>query len=398
MKILWVKTDFLHPTTRGGQIRTLEILRCLHTRHEIHYVAFDNPAFPEGLHRASEYSTRAYPLPHQLPVRGSVKFAGQMAANLFSSLPLPVSRYRSAAMRAQIDALLIAQSFDAVVCDFVFPAANFASLDRCVLFQHNVEAVIWQRTAEQAGDPVRRAYFAMQARRMLDCEGRACREAGQVIAVSAIDAVRLRDLYGATRIATIPTGVDLDYFAPPAAVEPGNDLVFVGSMDWMPNIDAVNFFLDEIFPRITARRPGTTLAIVGRTPGPELRARASGDARITISGTVPDVRPWLWGAHLSVVPLRIGGGTRLKIYEAMAARVPVVSTSIGAEGLTIDPPHNIRTADDPEAFARECTDLLEDETARSSIASAAHDMVAQRFSWEHIACAFERILEAGPRP
>ena len=137
-----MKTDFLHPTTRGGQIRTLEILRRLHQRHEIHYVAYDNPAFPEGLRQAGEYSTRAYPVPHRVPVRGSVAFAGQMIANLFSSSPLPVSRYGSPAMRRQIDALLASQRFDAAVCDFLFPTPNFfADLGRCVLFQHNVEAV-----------------------------------------------------------------------------------------------------------------------------------------------------------------------------------------------------------------------------------------------------------------
>ena len=397
MKILWVKTDFLHPTTRGGQIRTLEILRRLHTRHEIHYVAFDNPAFPGGLERASEYSTRAYPLSHEVPARGSLKFAGQMMANLFSGLPLPVSRYRSEAMRHKIDELLALRNFDAAVCDFIFPAPNFADLTRCVLFQHNVEAVIWQRMAEQAG-ALRRAYFGLQSRRMLACEGKACREAGHVIAVSEIDAARMRELFGVTRISVIPTGVDLDYFAPPAAVEPGQDLVFVGSMDWMPNIDGVNYFLDEIFPRITARRPATTLAIVGRTPGADLRARVVGDKRITITGTVPDVRPWLWGARLSVVPLRIGGGTRLKIYEAMGARLPVISTSVGAEGLAVDPPENIRLADDPEAFARECTNLLGDEAERSRMAHAAYAMVSQRFSWEHVAREFERILETGPRP
>ena len=398
MKILWVKTDFLHPTTRGGQIRTLEILRRLHTRHEIHYVAFDNPAVPEGLGRANEYSAHAYPVPHRLPVRGSLAFAGQMVANLFSPMPLQVSRYGSPAMRRQIDTLLTGERFDAVVCDFLFPTPNFADLSRCVLFQHNVEAVIWQRMAEQTGDPLRRAYFGLQARRMLDCEGRACHQAGGVIAVSDIDAARMRELYGVTRISAIPTGVDLDYFAPPAAVEPRHDLVFVGSMDWMPNIDAVTYFLDEIFPHITARRPATTLAIVGRSPTPELRARVSGDARIAITGTVPDVRPWLWEARLSVVPLRIGGGTRLKIYEAMASRLPVISTTVGAEGLIIDPPNNIRLADDPETFARECLNLLDDEPARSHMAGSAYDMVAQRFSWEHVACSFERILETGPRP
>lgn len=398
MKILWVKTDFLHPTNRGGQIRTLEILRRLHMRHEIHYVAFQNPAFPEGIERAGEYSTRAYPLAHQVPPRGSAKFAGQMIANLFSALPLPVSRYRSDSMRRQIDELLASQAFDATVCDFIFPAPNFTDLGRCVLFQHNVEAVIWQRMAEQSGNPLRRSYFGMQARRMFSCEGDACRRAGHVIAVSEIDASRMREIYEVTRISAIPTGVDLDFFAPPATVEPRQDLVFVGSMDWIPNIDAVNYFLDEIFPKINARRPETTLAIVGRTPGAELRARVANDPRITITGTVPDVRPWLWGARLSVVPLRIGGGTRLKIYEAMAARLPVVSTAIGAEGLATDAPHNIRLADDPEAFARECTGLLDDEAERCRMADAAYAMVSQQFSWERVATAFERILETGPRP
>lgn len=398
MKILWVKTDFLHPTTHGGQIRTLEILRRLHLRHEIHYVAYDNPAFPEGIARADEYSTRAYPLKHAVPLRGSLAFAAQAVVNLGSALPFPVSRYRSAEMRHKIETLIETVRPDSLVCDFLFPAPNLPDIGKCVLFQHNVEAVIWERHAKQAGDAVSRAYFRLQARRMRSIEGEICRRAGHVIAVSPIDEARMRRIYGATRISAIPTGVDLESFAPPDRSETKADLVFVGSMDWMPNIDGVTFFLEKVFPRITARRPETTFAIVGRSPSASFRARAESDSRVTVTGTVPDVRPWLWGAKISVVPLRIGGGTRLKIYEAMAARVPVVSSTIGAEGLVIDPPHNIRIADEPEDMASACLALLDAETERRQIASAAWDMVARSFSWEHVAGCFESILAAAPKP
>jgi glycosyltransferase involved in cell wall biosynthesis len=397
MKILWVKTDFLHPTTRGGQIRSLEILRRLHRRHQIHYIAYDNPASPEGLARAGEYSTHAYPLKFAVPPRGSLAFARQMAENLFSPLPLPVGRYRSAKMRRQIQTVIDSVRPDSMVCDFLFPAPNLPDPAACVLFQHNVESIIWERQVEQAGDPLRRAYFGLQARRMLDYEGETCRRCGHVIAVSQVDADRMRERYGAQRISVIPTGVDLEYFAPPPQPEAKAELVFVGSMDWMPNIDGVNYFLDEVFPRIIAQRPATTFAIVGRSPSSALRERAASDPRITVTGTVPDVRPWLWGARVSVVPLRIGGGTRLKIYEAMAARVPVVSTTIGAEGLTIDPPRNIRLADGAEQIAAACLAWLDAEDERHRVAAAAWEMVARSFSWEHVACCFEEILAHGPR-
>ncbi len=156
MRILWVKCDFLHPTTRGGQIRTLEIVKRLHARHEVHYLAYDSDN-PEGLKRSAEYCTRAYPVRLEVPPRRSLAFAAQLAANLFSSMPLSLSRYCSAAMQKQIVALLQETQFDSVVCDFLSPAPNFPSLDQCVLFQHNVETMIWRRHAENAPDPLRKS-------------------------------------------------------------------------------------------------------------------------------------------------------------------------------------------------------------------------------------------------
>lgn len=397
MKILWVKTDFLHPARRGGQIRTLEMLRRLHTRHEIHYVAFDEPANPEGPRRSSEYCTRAYPIPHHVPRRGSPAFAGQVAAGLFSSLPVALSRYRSPAMKRAVAQLRATGRFDSIVCDFLAPAPNLERLEECVLFQHNVETVIWERHRDHAPDPVRKFYFGLQARRMFAYERHVCRSVAHVIAVSEPDADQMRLRFGLSAVTAVPTGVDLDYFAPPDSTPPATDLVFVGSMDWLANIDGVTYFAREILPLIRKQRPDCSLAIVGRYPSPEVQALGRGDPAIQVTGTVPDIRPYLWGARVSIVPLRIGGGTRLKIYESMAAKAPVVSTSVGAEGLEVHPPEEIRIADDPEAFAGACLDLLEDPVARARQAQAGWETVSRRFSWERAAQCFEETLRLARR-
>jgi sugar transferase (PEP-CTERM/EpsH1 system associated) len=393
MKILWVKSDFLHPTTRGGQIRTLETLKRLHQRHEIHYVAFDLMDQPEGPAYAAEYCTRAYPVMHRVPKKTSLAFVGQLAMGLCRRLPVTVSRYRSKAMKRQIEQILRVQKFDAMVCDFLFPAPNMPDLASCVLFQHNVESMIWKRHVEHASG-VRRAYYQGQERRMLAYEGEVCRAVKSVIAVSEADAEMMRSQYGAQRVSAVPTGVDTANFARPENSPHVADLVFLGSMDWMPNIDGICWFVSEVLPLIRTRRPECTLAIAGRKPTAQISALAQRDSRIQVTGTVPDVRPYLWGSAVSIVPLRIGGGTRLKIYEAMAAGIPVVSTTIGAEGLDIRDGETIRIGDDARAFADACVALLEDSAGRARIADNARGMIAERYSWEVAAQRFEELLSS----
>jgi glycosyltransferase involved in cell wall biosynthesis len=392
MKILWVKSDFLHPTSRGGQIRTLETLKRLHARHEVHYVAYAKSNEPEGLQRAGEYCSFVYPIEHTVPPQRSLAFAGQLAASLVSPLPLAVSRYGTPQMRDKIAELRGRQRFDSIVCDFIAPTPNFDSLRGCVLFQHNVETMIWRRHAEHARDPLRRAYFRKQADRMYRCEKKACVEAEHIIAVSEADAAMMREMFGVTKVTPISTGVDIDYFRRAEKSSEAADLVFVGSMDWMPNIDGVDYFVRDILPLIRRRRPDCSITVVGRKPSPSTVALAQADPRIRVTGTVPDVRPYLWGAAVSIVPLRIGGGTRLKIYESMAAGVPVVSTTIGAEGLDVAHPENIRLADTPERFAAECLDLMENGVAREQTAAAALKLVTSRFSWDRVTLDFEDIL------
>jgi glycosyltransferase involved in cell wall biosynthesis len=297
-------------------------------------------------------------------------------------------------MRTKIESLTVAQPFDCIVCDFLFPSPNIPDLSQAVLFQHNVEATIWKRYAKKARNSISRAYFAMQARRMESCERSFCRAARHVIAVSEKDSRTMREDYGVSHLSVVPTGVDLNYFSTPAQHETKADLVFVGSMDWFPNIDGARFFVEQILPLIRRRRPGCRVAFVGRNPDPSVRQLVHRDPDVIVTGTVPDVRPWLWGAAISIVPLRIGSGTRLKIFEAMAARVPVVSTSIGAEGLPISNGDHLLIADEPSPFAESCLELLEDEDRRQRLASAAQALVAASFSWEFAARELEDILAA----
>jgi len=393
MKILWVKSDLLHPTTKGGHIRTLEMLKRIHRHHEVHYAGFENDPDGEGVRRSGEYCTRLFRVPHHAPKRTSPLFAMQLASGLFSRLPVAVFRYRSAAMRRLLTELIAKENYDSVVCDFITPAPNIPALESCVVFQHNVETMIWRRYAENAPNFPAKMYLRLQAERMFRYEKEVCRTARHVIAVSREDARLMHEMFGLAEVSAIPTGVDVESFTPPQAGR-RTGMIFVGSMDWLPNIDGIRDFCNQVLPLIRQRVPDCTLSIVGRQPTREISALAERDSLIRVTGTVPDVRPYLWNAAVSVVPLRIGGGTRMKIYEAMAARAPVVSTTIGAEGLEIDPPRDIRIANNAADFATQCIDLLTNETARECQANAAWELVSTRFGWQNIAQQFTSILEA----
>ena len=396
MKLLWANSSFLHPTNRGGQIRTLGMLQRLHLRHEIHYAALADPSEPEGVARAGEYSTRVFPFEFRQQSKRSTGFALDLALAAFSPLPLAISRWRCPAMLRGLERLMREQHYDAAVCDFLVTAINFPALEQAVLFEHNVETVIWQRHTENAPDPLRRAYFNLQTERMRRYEADACKRAGHVVTVSENDTATIGKLFG-VGCSTVPTGVDIEYFRPPEQAE-RQGLVFVGSMDWMPNIDGINWFAERVLPVIRENHKNLPVTIVGRTPPAGIQALAASDPFFHVTGTVPDVRPYLWGAAASIVPLRIGGGTRLKIYESMAAGLPVISTAIGAEGLDVRDGETIALADEPAEFARRCMDMVTDRAAARRMAATALDLVRSRYSWEQVVRSFEQHLTRAPEP
>jgi glycosyltransferase involved in cell wall biosynthesis len=393
MNILWVCPSFLHPTDRGGQIRTLGTLKELNKRHNIHFAALNPPGNTEGPAHANEYCSSFTAVDHTPPKRGSLRMLPQVVGSVLGTMPLAVSRYASTELRQKIRALIASRHFNAIVCDFLAAAPNVPELYKSVLFQHNVETTIWQRHAERAQFRLQKQFFNNQARKMEAYERQVCQESKFVIAVSNVDAARMHTMFGVERVKAVPTGVDIDYFHPqltPAAT----DIVFCGSMDWLPNVDAVEHFLLEILPLIRAQRPHTTVSIAGRSPDARVLKAAEGLTGVTITGSVSDMRPHMWGAKISIVPIRIGGGTRLKIYECMAAGLPVVSTTIGAEGLTYTDNEDIVIADGAEDFAAACLRLLANEPERTSIATQALALVEGKFSWAAVTADFEAILEA----
>ena len=266
MKILWVKADFLHPTNGGGQIRTLETLKWLHRRHEIHFAALDLPEPGAGFRHSSEYCTKAYAVSHPVPQKSGPRYWAELATGTWKSMPLPVLRYRSPALLRLVEVLTRLESFDAIVCDFLASAANIPQLGNAVLFQHNVESAIWKRHTEHAPTPWHRAFSRAQYEGMLRYEAEVCRKAKNIIAVSDADASAMRSLYGATRVSSVATGVDIEYFAPPRTVlTPRQDLMFLGAMDWRPNIEGLTWFAGHVLPLILARAAGL---LVGRSGTP----------------------------------------------------------------------------------------------------------------------------------
>jgi sugar transferase (PEP-CTERM/EpsH1 system associated) len=393
--ILWLKTELLHPLDKGGRIRTYHMLRQLVRQHRVTYLTLDDGRRSnDAIERAAEYCTDLVRVPAHTSPKGSLRFYAELVCNLVSRLPYAVAKYRSPAMEREIARLIDRESIDLVVCDFLFPAVNVPERlpVPAVLFQHNVEAMIWQRHAAVASHPLRRAYLNRQWRRMRAFEGAQCRRFDQVVAVSAEDVAWFAREYDISHVAHVPTGVDTEYFRPSGTI-PANPttLLFTGSMDWMPNEDAVAYFAEAILPRVRTEVPAATLNIVGRNPSPSVMALGQGHPAVRVTGTVPDVRPHLEAAGVFVVPLRIGGGTRLKIFEAMAMEKAIVTTSIGAEGLPVRDGEHLLIADTPAALAAAVTRLIRDPDYAAKLGHRAAELVRSRFGWDRAAEQFADI-------
>jgi glycosyltransferase involved in cell wall biosynthesis len=262
-----------------------------------------------------------------------------------------------------------------------------------VLFTHNVEAAIWRRHYEVASNPIWKAISWREWRKMEAAERKYLRLADRVLAVSETDRDAFASFLDPGKLTVIPTGVDVDYFQPMPVEEPANSLVFTGSMDWLPNEDAILYFVDAILPLIKRQCPEVSLEVVGRSPSRKVRALAEREKSVRLTGWVEDIRPFVARGSVCIVPLRIGGGTRLKIFEAMAMGKAVVSTSVGAEGLPVQTGDNILLADTPSDFADSVISLLRAATERKRMGTSARKMVEEKFSWPKVAENFARTLQ-----
>lgn len=396
MKILWLKSELLHPVDKGGKIRTYQMLKHLKKYHDVTYLSLVNQEDSiESFERSYEYCDRLVTVPWSASQRLSAKFYRDLAFNFFSPLPFAIEKYRSPQMQRTIEREISQSDFDVVVCDFLVPSINLTPdcATATVLFQHNVESLIWQRHYQTQTSKIKKAFFHSQWQKMNRYEGKACRRFDAVVAVSVADREMMRGEFGLTEVYDVPTGVDTEYFTPRGFQSDPFNLVFTGSMDWMPNEDAIIYFAEEILPRINHSIPSVTLTVVGRNPSKRIQSLATTNPRIKITGRVDDVRPYIDRASAYIVPLRVGGGTRLKIYEAMAMRKPVISTSIGAEGLPLRDGEELLIADEAEDFAQAVIRALSDKMLSAKISERARKIVCERFGWNRAADEFSLICE-----
>ncbi len=395
MRILWVKIGGLWPLNTGGRLRTFHTVSELSRRHRVHLMTTHGPGDdPDELVARLPHCERVLSVPHRIPKQGTAQFAISLAQSWISSLPIDIWKCRVPALRREVERLLTAGGIDVCVADFLAATPNvpFRGPVPVVLFEHNIEYMIWKRLSENASQVWRRVILDCEWRKMRRYEARACAKADLTVAVSEVDRALLAANAPGARIRPIPTGVDTTFFTPNGSGELSGSLVFTGSMDWFPNEDAILHFMDAILPRIRQEIPHVSLTVVGRSPTPRLRIAAAG-AGVNVTGTVDDVRPHVAEAAVYVVPLRIGGGTRLKIFEALAMGKAVVATTVGAEGLPLIPGEHFLQADDPAGFARAVVSLLQDPAQRRSLGAAGRRLIEERYSWSHVAREFERRCE-----
>ncbi|MDZ4772718.1 MAG: glycosyltransferase family 4 protein [Planctomycetota bacterium] len=393
--ILFVSEKFPWPVDDGGQTRTYHVLAQLARVRPTALVAHA-PTDASGIARIEALGV-------DVACRGerSKRWAAPAWA-AFSTLtraPYPMRKNRSRAMLAEIRRRIESGRVGVVHFNHLDSAQYVESLGAlrdkvtCVFDTHNVLTTMYQRFHETARDPLKRAFLGLQWTKMSRFEREIMRRMDRVLVCSEIER-ELLFTWGIDAALVVPNGVDVDYFTPRTAdtVNRSPLIVFTGAMAYEPNADAVRWFLDAILPLVRARVPNVLFRVVGKDPPADLLARAI-VGEIEFTGRVDDVRPHMNAADVFVCPLRIGGGTRLKILDAMSQALPVVSTTVGAEGLAVSKGLNIVLADDPRAFSDAVLALLSDKASAGRLAQAGLMLVRSRYSWEAVTRGLVNALE-----
>lgn len=384
MKILVLDEEFPYPLNNGKRTRSFSLARVLARENELSYLAYGRED-SEAVRALEAVGVRCEAVDPPDLRQGGPAFYFRLLRNLISPLPYIVTSHYSARFQRALDELVERGDFDIVLCEWS-PYSIFVKSLReppSVIVAHNIESYIWRRYEENERNPFRKWYITRQ-RVKVEAFERACfRWAAGATAVSDAEAREIEGYGIDYRVETVENGVDVDYFQPLSAPSAATTLIFSGALDWRPNQDAISYFVRDIFPRVRAQRPDVEFAVVGRNPtqGVLELGREEG---VRVTGTVPDVRPYFEGAGLCIVPLRIGGGSRLKILSAMAMQKPVLSTTIGAEGLEVSDGEDIFLADGAEKFTAAVLRCLDQPQELARVAAAGRRLVEERYRWESL--------------
>jgi glycosyltransferase involved in cell wall biosynthesis len=406
-----VDEELPYPPTSGKRIRTLNLVLRLARRHRLSYLCHRN-ADPAEAKEAETFFrdngietvvvNRATP-PRSVLHTGP-RFYARLALNLLSPRPYLVDINYSRALRDAVARHAAERRPDLWQCEWTPYAEVVRRLPvaRWLVMAHNVESLIWQRYFETEQNPVRRWYIHQQWRKFERYERRTFAEATRTVAVSADDAGLARGRFGAERVRIVENGVDTSYFHKEEGPRDPCQILYLGALDWRPNLDAVRLLLEQVFPAVHAKEPSARLCLVGRNPPPWLVDQASRAKAVELHANVEDVRPFLAGSGVMAVPLRIGGGSRLKILEALASGLPVVSTRIGAEGLGLESGRDLQVVERVEEMAPALLHCIRTPDEARAAAENGRRFVCEQYDWDLLADKLERVwyecLGHRPRP
>ncbi|MCS7047585.1 MAG: glycosyltransferase family 4 protein [Gemmataceae bacterium] len=394
MHVVIVDSDVSYPATSGKRLRTLNLMLHAARRHDITYVgrcaagSVEDREAPAFLRR---HGIEPVIVHDPLAKKSGPAFYVRLALNLLSSEPYSMASHRSRAVAAALTQVARRRPVDLWQFEWL---SCFRLLDPTLpgarlVVAHNVETLLWQRYYTAATNPLTRWYLKQQWRKFERCEGAVFREADRVVAVSDDDADLVATRFGQPNVDVVDNGVDPAYFIAGVGPRAPYTILFLGALDWRPNIDAVHWLLDRIFPQVRHEIPEARLQIVGRQPSATLVRRVAECAGVELHGDVADVRPFLTRAAVMAVPLRIGGGSRLKILEALASGLPVVATPVGAEGLNLKPGEHYDAADLDQLAEALVRALREPERIQVQ-AERGRRLVIEQYAWEVLARKLEQ--------
>lgn len=395
LNVVIVDEELPYPPTSGKRIRSLNLTLRLARRHRLTYLCHPHADPAETLRARAfflEHGIRPVVLERPLPGKSGIGFYARLAANLLSPLPYSVALHCNNAMIAAVKQHAANNDVDLWHCEWTPYADAVAQLPdaRWLVMAHNIESQLWQRYRNHETRPLQGWFIQQQLRKFLYFERRTFRACDGAVTVSPEDAALARWAFGAERVEVVDNGVDTSYFQPAEEPTRNRDVLFLGSLDWRPNLDAVCVLLEQIWPVVAAAEPDARLQIVGRNPPAWLARRMAKTGRVELHASVPDVRPFLAQCGAMAVPLRIAGGSRLKILEALASETPVVTTRVGAEGLRLSADEHLTVVENTADMAQALVDCIRSPEIAQAQAQRGRQFVLQHHDWNVLAGKLEQ--------
>jgi glycosyltransferase involved in cell wall biosynthesis len=380
MRVLVLTAKAIWPLLGGAEIRNFSLLKETSKHHEVYLLSFLLDGHGrDHFHDLEPYCRKIVGIDL---VRPKWKRVGAAAASLAASRPFIIAEYRRAEMAQAVERIVREEGIDVIHAHFLHVGQYAAHKGRAafVYDAHNLEHVLWRRFGRVHANPALRAFVRLQIPRFVRWQQKVAALSEKVVTLSDDDRAEFLRIAPRADVTTVPSGADIEFFRPLDHIPTEeNSVVYFANFGWPPQDDAALYFHDEILPRVRREIPGVRLTLAGKTPPEPIRRLASD--RVTVTGQVPDIREYIQRAAVVVLPLRVGAGTKHRVFQALAMEKALVTTSVGAEGIALEHGKTAMITDDPDQFAAHTVALLKNPALRRALGKAGRELVVTRYDW-----------------